>query len=100
VLILVIATRPPTPVLFRPPASPLAFGWSIDTETRRRVRVRDSIDGNKHEQNSDDDDHAHRYNPAALIDPTAAPVFASRTDNSEQDRPLAHQCCSREGHWE
>jgi hypothetical protein len=31
---------------------------------RRRIRVRDSIDGNEQEQNSDDDDHAHRYNPA------------------------------------
>jgi hypothetical protein len=29
--------------------------------------VRDSIDGNEHEQNSDDDDHAHRYNPALLL---------------------------------
>jgi hypothetical protein len=28
--------------------------------------VRDSIDGNEHEQNSDDD-HAHRYNPALLL---------------------------------
>src|SRR5262249_36927874 len=45
-------------------ASPLAFGWSLDTEMRRRIRVRDSIDGNEQEQNSDDDDHAHRYNPA------------------------------------
>ena len=36
----------------------------------------------------------------AFIDPTAAPVFASRTDNSRRDRPLARQCCSTEGHWE
>jgi dipeptidyl aminopeptidase/acylaminoacyl peptidase len=27
-----------------------------------------------------------------FIDPTAAPVFASRTDNSRRDRRLAHQC--------
>jgi hypothetical protein len=45
-------------------ASPLAFGWSLDTQMRRHIRVRDSIDGNEQEQNSGDDDHAHRYNPA------------------------------------
>ena len=29
--------------------------------------MRDSIDGSEHEQNSDDDDHAHRYNQALLL---------------------------------
>jgi len=29
--------------------------------------VRDSIDGSEHEQNSDDDDHAHRYSLALLL---------------------------------
>ena len=38
----------------------------VNKSARRRVRVRDSIDGSEHEQNSDDDDHAHRYSLASL----------------------------------
>ena len=60
------------------------FGWSIDTETRRRVRVRDAIDGNEHEQNSDDDDHAHRYNPALLL--TRLLLLSSLLDQIIQSR--------------